>query len=1523
MTSSTYLSRSTDYLGNLGATLRDLQGYATLAHELIQNADDAPARSMTFNIHEDSLVLDNDGVFSECGDVEADQCEFITGPDGTHRCDFHRFRLIGSGDKRLEGGTTGAFGIGFISVYQLTDQPQLISANRHWTLHDDRAEGERIEACRGCDNCRGPDLPGTRFILPFARDEQSVLRQALKAEPVPQNVTERLLGELKRCLPVAMIFLKNLRKIEIRRDGHQPLTFERVIEGNTLLISQGDNVEDQVWHLLRGGFEERAIELRSQNPGRIEEKRSAEVAVALPNAEWTAGLLCACLPTEESPGLPFHVNADFFPTNDRKRIILGDDYQSHWNRAALSAAARIVAGAVPDLAKTLGAERFWHLADTLRELSANSRNDGPNRPWGDFWNALQEPLKTAAVIPTSTGDWTALRDGVSLLQNEDEAVNISVLEGLGLRLVSEGLRPYQTTFRSIGVSPLNMDALCAALTNAGLDKATCFNDLPSCLARRSERESLWTEIGILMARLVSRPQARHDAEDKLLSVAIAPTVSGALAPCRQVVRADTETIELFDPLGLNILFLDQTERAFEPLASLCTSFGSRAAVDALESNAHRSMEQMRATRHFPIMNLVQWFEGRRDEILRATDVRSRVAALPIYPSTDGRLESLTTLILPGDFEDPFKLAGLVDLRTLGGRREFLRDLGARVLDFPTFVRDYLPIALADGNSTSNYRGLAISLLAGRIRELRDDPKIRETLSKLPIVLCIDGECRPPDDCYFHEPTVEQVLGREANIAVLPSKDETAVRELFRWLGTQSAPRPRDIVKTVRRISAGPCGERSVQWIQNIVVHLGRRFQETPIPPELRQLREIEWLPARRDRSRWFQPSSLYAPYQSYLFESQASVLDVPNPDRRMLEHFGVRINPYPGLVVRHLLHCASRGEPVNPEVYRFLNDNTSDPAVAALQPKKCLWIGDAYRSASEVFWSEHPFGQYRWRLADNLRGYGHLLETIGVSDTPDYRDAVKVLREISAEFSGADNRLGDETYRVVMGCWKMLEDALANDFNVEKSLASLGTAKCIPDKSHSIKPPSWLFFENRAGLADRFGSFLTSNLIERPLRTGQAYMAAGVRQLGSVVEVDLVRNDDPAEDLEMRVLLQNRGNEIARVLSSQIASQYVQVALDRLENLVCMSAAGLAVRYRLNAFNRVMTSEPEPAQATYQPPSHRLWIARRQGNVPWATLARELAIALCPTEDPGPFAAGLKEVLSTGTTVEAATVLDELGFPQLDTTIVPPPAIVGEADQLGIGDPEIGDASRLDYEGSNQSLDANDERALGDLTVDDALGKLGIDPPPSPSIPFISELGHSNSSGGGAVGGSSSVGDKFKDRTESNGSGVSRQGYDNSRNRVKSGGPSGSRRDFVSYIAVNHQNDSEPDPDGLTQQERYDLEASAIQLILGEEPELSETPLNNPGYDLVELEPDGRPIKWVEVKAMKGTLDDRPVGISKTQFEWAQKHREIFWLYVVENAGAPENSRVVRIQDPVGKAQTFTFDRGWVSVAESLETSRS
>jgi hypothetical protein len=139
------------------------------------------------------------------------------------------------------------------------------------------------------------------------------------------------------------------------------------------------------------------------------------------------------------------------------------------------------------------------------------------------------------------------------------------------------------------------------------------------------------------------------------------------------------------------------------------------------------------------------------------------------------------------------------------------------------------------------------------------------------------------------------------------------------------------------------------------------------------------------------------------------------------------------------------------------------------------------------------------------------------------------------------------------------------------------------------------------------------------------------------------------------------------------------------------------------------------------------------------------------------------------------------------------------------------------------------------------------------------------------------------------------------------------RRSFISYVAV-HPDERERDPDGLDRAARSALEDKAIALILATEPHLQRTPTHNPGFDLFELGANGQTVRWVEVKAMTGSLQDRPVGMSHTQFEHAQKHGTACWLYVVEHAGT-DHARIVRIHDPAGKARTFTFDRGWLSIA--------
>ena len=1456
MGNSEFLPRSIDYLGDLGAKLRDLQGYGTLANELIQNADDAPASWMSFDIRQDALVVDNDGVFSECGDLRAPECLWRGIDDDSHRCDFHRFRLIGSGDKRLQEGTTGAFGIGFISVYQLTDRPELISAGRHWTLREERSEAERITVCRACPRCALPDLPGTRFIFPFARDEQSPLRRALRAEPVPENATARLLEEFERSLPVAMLFLKNLGEIEVRYGGRSRQTFERVMDDDSLIISHGDSSDDRVWHLLRGNFEDVAEDLRVQHPARIEDKRSPEVVVALPiQGELSAGMLCACLPTEESTGLPFHINADFYPSNDRKHVILGEDYQSQWNREALLAAARTVAGATPQLTTMLGAERFWHLASSLSLLAQNTTRDGRDGVWREFWVALQEALRKEAVVLTSSGAWTSADSGVALLLQREETDNIAVLEGLGIELVSEDLRPYQTLLRSIGVPVLNVETLCSALTRNGLDKPVCLDDLPPCLASESGRAELWTEIVTLFERQRSNPHVRHADQERLLTAAIAPSRDKSLRPCRDVYSADAATVQLFSSLVLDIPFLDHAAVAFARLAHLCSAFEAGDAVLALEESDPATIQRLWKEGDFPLPRLISWFENRRKQIMDDGATRRRMSDLAIYPSA-GHLHSLSSLVLPGEFEDPLGLTRLVDVEAIGGRRQFLFDLGATQLDFRTYTLEHLSYAIEDEMLDPAVRREAVTLLADRFGELVDDDQVHQALSSVRFVACRDGEYRRPGECYFESSIVQEVLGDGANIAVLPKEREASVQRLLDWLGVASVPRLRDIMQAVGRIADKPCSDTTVIRMQRIVVHLSGRFSDFREIDELEELRSLEWLPARRDRNQWYSPSSLYAPYRAYLFESQGKILDVPSPNSDFLTFLGVPHDPDPTLVVRHLLHCAELGEPVNREVYRFLNDESGDPAIEELRSTKCLWLGHAYRSPDQVFWGDHPFGRYRWRLAEDLRGYGDLLANIGVTDSPDHEDALRVLNELAEEFGDANRPLHDDAYSVVMGCWQILEKALDDGVIDRDWLGSVRNTKSIPNKSKVLYYPTWLFFENRVGLAAKFGNLLEKNVIPQQLGTGRAFLAAGVRQLGSAVQIELLRIEEPDDDPGNKERLRKRHGEIARVLFGQMASNEVQVALARLGDLDCKSATSIELQYRLNALEINRPSLPELASALYHPTQHSLWAVHSNGQVPLAPLARELAIALCPEEDPGLFAAGLKEVLAANTIGEAATVLDELGFPQLEAILVEPPSVQESAHQLGI---------EADFDHLETSKHQSRDGSQSD----------------TPS------------------------GDENDTSSESE----SRGAEDASPPRA---------REFVSYIAVSHDEDDGPDPDGTTHQERMSLEDKAIELIIREEPELRRTPTNNPGFDLTKLGSDGQPERWIEVKAMKGTLLDRPVGLSRTQFERAQEHRSSYWLYVVELAGNPEEARVIRIQDPAGKAQTFTFDHGWVAVAEDI-----
>ena len=222
---------------------------------------------------------------------------------------------------------------------------------------------------------------------------------------------------------------------------------------------------------------------------------------------------------------------------------------------------------------------------------------------------------------------------------------------------------------------------------------------------------------------------------------------------------------------------------------------------------------------------------------------------------------------------------------------------------------------------------------------------------------------------------------------------------------------------------------------------------------------------------------------------------------------------------------------------------------------------------------------------------------------------------------------------------------------------------------------------------------------------------------------------------------------------------------------------------------------------------------------------------------------------------------------------------------------------------------------------DDAIDLYGDDMPeiqpgnPDPDGGDHTRVG-AGSSGQGRVGSGNPSGGHRNNVGESGnystsgGSGDTGAGSSHSK---RSPGQSGSRP-FISYVGAHPDGDG-TDPDGLDQAERMRIEEHAIALIVKLEPTLRRTVEGNPGFDLYATDSIGKVMRWVEVKSMTGSLDDRPVGLSHTQFDWAREKGDAYWLYIVEYATIPSQARVLRIQNPVAHSKTFTFDRGWSQIA--------
>lgn len=1223
----TYLSQGVSYLGFLAQQLGDLRGKTTLAHELIQNADDAKddegnlvATKITFDITDEALLVHNDAVFRDS--------------------DFKRMQMVASGSKRNEDGdrTTGAFGIGFISVYQVTDRPEIHSAGRQWILRPDEPEERRIE--QRLEPYITQDR-GTLFKLPWAFKESSVRRE-LKSSPVDVDYIESFIDELKESLPRAILFLKSLECIELRHNGRIVSRIEKTSEGKLIVVADELN-DTSAWTVLDTDFSEEAKLLFSRFPNLINGNRSSRVRVAIPDSPSSEGLLYATLPTEELTHLPFHIDADLYPTSDRKSIAFEDssDYRSEWNRAALNAAASTVKSNLLLLRNALDddAYEFWRFLGQIQ--NAHQEHLGNyKKPLGVFWDTLLPALARCQVAFTESGKWL-FPSRVHISTGQEQTDAISMYEALGFEIVHRDLSSYRNilTRNDVGVRPLTLSSICDALKRKGLYGKPC--QVPDGFQTRENLLLLWKGIFAVPGR----------AKEVLREYALAPGLDGRLYPCRSAFRSDQRTRKLFASMLPDDCSFLQEEDVIQDLRDLCPRFTAEKAVELLERTGKESLLASPSGEEYDTVEILRWFDDTKSSM--TCEARRRLAGLPIFPSATG-LHPLNDLWMPGGFPDPLGNADLLDMKRLDGLSDFLRTLGARELSFKDYAERYIPDAFSDNSAVSlKSKRALLEILEKHIGELKAIPGMGGRLANSRIIECTDGTFRLPGNVYFQGEDTMDVLSEYVNYVKFAQLSEVR-RDLYEWLGVADSPRIKDLLNIISEQTDEPPKVKNRMLITKVLGALGGAwdsYSETE-KAQCAYLKNIPWLPSEYDAQRWYTPAQLYATHFKYLFASQGKFIDIPRSIQQRYSHFlsamGVKSNPEPYHVVRHLIWCANQEVKRPNGIYQWLDNNASPRNLRELKGVKCLWVNNKYYSSDQVYWGSHPFGRFRVQLGQDIRGFQKLLNALGVRDDPDYHDALDVLKEVSDETGTGYLQPDDE--KVVLSCWEMLSDALNRDQVTSESIeAFLKEVPCVPNKQRRLYKPSWTFFNDNPDVALKFHDIIKENTIDRLDRVWIAMSAAGVDPVSNATEEVILEKTNAVVDetfrarsLERRALIksicENAKNDLWPNPGDSVDEFFESVQFVRVD--------GLTVVWRLHAFDRVWPPTPPEEAYTHLDAAARViyFVRQANGNPQWDIMAREVAHAIAPSERAPSIAPGILLALEAETRQEAEQRLRGLGI---------------------------------------------------------------------------------------------------------------------------------------------------------------------------------------------------------------------------------------------------------------------------------------
>ncbi|MFC7498467.1 protein NO VEIN domain-containing protein [Enterovirga sp. GCM10030262] len=1549
------LSYEADLCGNIEQALKALQGYGIMALELIQNADDAGATTLRIDARDEALAVTNNESFSRCS-LAKKECDWSTGDveasDGRRTCNFHAITRMGGRSKLGSEDQIGRFGIGFVSVYQITDTPIVRSVGVEYTLNprEGRARRRAIAA-----------VSGTEFILPWAFGN-SPIREAIHQNVVPHDVAEKLVDAVSAILPGSVLFLRHLKRIEVCRAGQLKASVDinRTADGVDLLIGPGNAVQRWVVQSRDAQNVVEAQKLKERFPGLHDLKRSTTVSVAVPvDFDVDEGLLYAYLPTKKATGLPLHVNADFFPHASRQEIVLGSESQeSFWNEAMLAGAAEIIGERFELLKTTLGHRRLWKLGEASRVLALK------DPAFAGFWNVFAATAKSCESVWTFERGWDrpAVVRSASLAMSEAEQAGLA---SFGLKMLHPSLREYLNALSVAGVMPLKVADVAIALTKTGREAINADNPnlrlLWSALNGMLEppRGGLLASVANPAAPLAGIPFLLDWSGEPLspggawrlpdnIPAVLLETVAPDLAVVHPDVLRHQNLLKQIDRFNLDA-FAQLLVRMVPDEEAAILQFG--ADVDRLQ-------------KVYKLLTLL-W------EPQQPTQAQDILWNVPFLRKADGQFTTPARALLPGEFRDPTGWFEFVDVAPFPvGMNKFAEDvLGIGVMDFPEFVSGHLADAIGRGVTLEQYRVL-LAEIADHRHQLDD---ILDVLRSVPFVRNRAGEFVLPSACYFWDAAFEAMLGRAparwVDHAWLPTDTERQkkLRDFYETkLRMPTRVAAEHIVDRVARIAIESTPDLAKKELTPIFRHLIDVWPrlDGAYRDELAELADIAFLPGqldgRPDEESLYSPDEVYRAGRAPGFSTQVPVVDLAplRENRRvvneLLELLGVQEEPETSVVVDHLLACMESARDPHPLTYQILGERCEDGdglhEIDRLQDLPCIYDPSlGYLKASRVFWSDPPISRYWQRAHAKMSERQTLFNRLGVAIAPGPANYAELALEVaSAPASGPE-------LAIHMRCMRFLADALWNGsegaFEAVDKMA--GEESLLTISGTPIWPSDALWMDSEQHLTP-FRGDLDDIVVLPPADCDVAALRKLFRRLGTPALSEKARLElarDPGASVEQHAtdVLRERASLLLRLAPTAEA----RIELRRLLDQVWVRLApNLLTRAELirNGVNH--GSDAVEADAFVDRTEPGIYLAGTR--VKWVVLARNVfdAVApLCPTHDMRSLAGTAMNILQASSLEEAQEIMDDLHYSE---RVAEEEAAGGEEASPDVDDwwseGEEADAeddvsSPAQADGSKSPIEADDGSAQSDpfarsaktgrptdgpntTTSADGAGAGGDNDDPYKSKASSGGIGDEPNAGSGA-GSDAKEGSGSWER----GGGPAPDPATTGNNDPKSRAERTERRKkrqsrLLSYVVSEDYESVTRDEEegGDEDDDRTDETGiAAVTAVLTYErhhervPE--EMPHYNPGYDVISTDAAGNR-RLIEVKGIDGEWNQVGVKLSRRQFRFAQEHPEEFWLYVVEHALDPQKRLVRPLRNPFTRVDGYLFDHEWRKACEAVASSK-